>query len=172
MRTCQLVFLRGQHRLVTHAGQDRGPRHCRAVRPGKTILRAGPQPPPCQKYSARRWPAGCHISHPDRGRTASLFSRRQKIIVQGVRQGRITSGRRFREEGRYQYFRSRKNRAASPTNPGGLPRRRQADAGGTVTYRDGVPTGALPGKLVRGTRRAPTDADVHMGTESYATGAE
>ena len=36
---------------------------------------------------------------------------------------------------------------------------------GTVTYRDGLPTGALPGKLVRGTRRTPTEADVLAGTE-------
>jgi N-acyl-D-aspartate/D-glutamate deacylase len=26
---------------------------------------------------------------------------------------------------------------------------------GTVTYREGVPTGALPGRLVRGSRAAP-----------------
>jgi N-acyl-D-aspartate/D-glutamate deacylase len=34
---------------------------------------------------------------------------------------------------------------------------------GNLTYRDGIPTGALPGKLVRGTRSAPTDAHVPMG---------
>ncbi|MEV5033284.1 N-acyl-D-amino-acid deacylase family protein [Sphingobium sp. LMC3-1-1.1] len=34
---------------------------------------------------------------------------------------------------------------------------------GSVTYRDGIHTGALPGKLVRGTRSAPTDAHIPMG---------
>jgi N-acyl-D-aspartate/D-glutamate deacylase len=29
---------------------------------------------------------------------------------------------------------------------------------GVVTYRDGEPTGALPGRLVRGQREAPTAA--------------
>jgi len=49
---------------------------------------------------------------------------------------------------------------------GGRRLRQEADGyvatllSGTVTYRDGTPTGALPGKLVRGTRDAPTD--VHM----------
>ena len=54
---------------------------------------------------------------------------------------------------------------------GGKRLRQEADGyvatllSGTVTYRDGVPTGALPGKLVRGTRTAPTDADVRVRAE-------
>jgi N-acyl-D-aspartate/D-glutamate deacylase len=52
---------------------------------------------------------------------------------------------------------------------GGKRLRQEADGyvatlvSGTITYRDGAPTGALPGKLVRGTRSAPTDAHVPMG---------
>jgi N-acyl-D-aspartate/D-glutamate deacylase len=34
---------------------------------------------------------------------------------------------------------------------------------GEVTYRDGEATGALPGRLLRGARRAPTDFDQHAG---------
>ena len=55
---------------------------------------------------------------------------------------------------------------------GGKRLRQEADGyvatlvSGTVTYRDGVPTGALPGKLVRGTRTAPTDADVRVRAEA------
>ena len=55
---------------------------------------------------------------------------------------------------------------------GGKRLRQEADGyvatllSGTVTYRDGVPTGALPGKLVRGTRTAPTDADVRVHAEA------
>jgi len=55
---------------------------------------------------------------------------------------------------------------------GGKRLRQEADGyvatlvSGTVTYRNGVPTGALPGKLVRGTRMAPTDADVRIGVEA------
>ncbi len=55
---------------------------------------------------------------------------------------------------------------------GGKRLRQEADGyvatlvSGTVTYRDGVPTGALPGKLVRGTRTAPTDVDVRVRAEA------
>ena len=55
---------------------------------------------------------------------------------------------------------------------GGKRLRQEADGyvatlvSGTVTYRDGVPTGALPGKLVRGTRTVPTDADVRVHAEA------
>ena len=55
---------------------------------------------------------------------------------------------------------------------GGKRLRQEADGyvatlvSGTVTYRNGVPTGALPGKLVRGTRTAPTDADVRVHAEA------
>ena len=55
---------------------------------------------------------------------------------------------------------------------GGKRLRQEADGyvatlvSGTVTYRDGVPTGALPGKLVRGTRTAPADVDVRVRAEA------
>ena len=55
---------------------------------------------------------------------------------------------------------------------GGKRLRQEADGyvatlvSGTVTYRNGVPTGALPGKLVRGTRTAPTDVDVRVRAEA------
>ena len=55
---------------------------------------------------------------------------------------------------------------------GGKRLRQEADGyvatlvSGTVTYRDGVPTGALPGKLVRGTRMAPADVDVRVRAEA------
>ena len=55
---------------------------------------------------------------------------------------------------------------------GGKRLRQEADGyvatlvSGTVTYRDGVPTGALPGKLVRGTRTTPADVDVRVRAEA------
>ena len=37
---------------------------------------------------------------------------------------------------------------------------------GTVTYRNGAATGALPGRLVRGSRKAPTNARHHAAAEA------